>query len=85
MFNAASRYRYRVEVFNEETSGIKKAQLLIQLAKRSIGTRQALDAYKFHLEQLLEEYDLATSQLERVEQEVTEVLNKFLSQSNSYH
>ncbi|MFL6516616.1 MAG: transposase, partial [Bacillus sp. (in: firmicutes)] len=29
--------------------GLKKAQLLIHLAKRSIGTRQALDAYKFHL------------------------------------
>ena len=50
--------------------GLKKAQLLIQLAKRSIGTSQALDAYKLHLEQLLEEYDLATTQLERVEQEV---------------
>ena len=33
--------------------GLKKAQLLIQLAKHSIGTTQALDAYKFHLEQLL--------------------------------
>jgi transposase len=56
--------------------GLKKAQLLIHLAKRSIGTRQALDAYKFHLKQLLEEYDLATTQLERVEQQVTEVLKQ---------
>ncbi|MFL6558897.1 MAG: IS110 family transposase, partial [Bacillus sp. (in: firmicutes)] len=56
--------------------GLKKAQLLIHLAKRSIGTRQALDAYKFHLQQLLEEYDLATTQLERVEQQVTEALKK---------
>jgi transposase len=56
--------------------GLRKAQLLIHLAKRSIGTRQALDAYKFHLEQLLEEYDLATTQLERVEQQVTEVLTQ---------
>ncbi|MBV7509701.1 IS110 family transposase [Bacillus sp. sid0103] len=56
--------------------GLKKAQLLIHLAKRSIGTRQALDAYKFHLQQLLEEYDLATTQLERVEQQVTEVLKQ---------
>jgi hypothetical protein len=56
--------------------GPKKAQLLIQLAKSSIGTGQALDAYKFHLEQLLEEYDLAVKQLERVEQQVKEVLNK---------
>ncbi|MFJ7513189.1 IS110 family transposase [Peribacillus simplex] len=56
--------------------GPKKAQLLINLAKSSIGTRQALDAYKFHLEQLLEEYDLAVKQLERVEQQVKEVLFK---------
>jgi len=56
--------------------GPKKAQLLINLAKSSIGTRQALDAYKFHLEQLLEEYDLAAKQLERVEQQVKDVLNK---------
>ncbi len=56
--------------------GLRKAQLLIHLAKRSIGTRQALDAYKFHLQQLLEEYDLATTQLERVEQQVTEVLKQ---------
>ncbi|MED3934719.1 IS110 family transposase, partial [Priestia megaterium] len=56
--------------------GPKKAQLLINLAKSSIGTGQALDAYTFHLEQLLEEYDLAVKQLERVEQQVKEVLNK---------
>ncbi|WHZ01208.1 IS110 family transposase [Neobacillus sp. YX16] len=56
--------------------GPRKAQLLINLAKSSIGTGQALDAYKFHLEQLLEEYDLAEKQLERVEQQVKEVLNK---------
>ncbi|MFJ5761954.1 IS110 family transposase [Neobacillus sp. NPDC093182] len=56
--------------------GPRKAHLLINLAKSSIGTGQALDAYKFHLEQLLEEYDLAVKQLERVEQQVKEVLNK---------
>jgi transposase len=56
--------------------GLKKAQLIIHLAKRSIGTRQALDAYKFHLQQLLEEFDLATTQLERVEKQVTEVLKQ---------
>ncbi|MGN7942096.1 IS110 family transposase [Virgibacillus sp. 6R] len=56
--------------------GPKKAQLLIKYAKSSIGTGQALDAYKFHLEQLLEEYDLAEQQLERVEQQVKKVLNK---------
>jgi transposase len=46
------------------------------VARKSIGTRQALEAYKFHLEQLLEEYDLAVTQLERVEKQVTDVLNK---------
>jgi transposase len=56
--------------------GLKKAQLLIQVANSSIGSIQALDAYKFHLEQLLEEYDLAVKQLERVEKQVTDVLNK---------
>jgi transposase len=56
--------------------GPKKAQLLINLAKSSIGTGQALDAYKFHLEQLLEEYDLAVKQLERVENQVKDVLNQ---------
>lgn len=56
--------------------GLKKAQLLIHLAKRSVGTKQALDAYKFHLKQLLEEFDLATTQLERVEKQVTEVLKQ---------
>ncbi len=57
-------------------SGPKKAKLLIQLSKSSIGTRQALDAYKFHLEQLLEEYDLTIKQLDRVEQQIKEALNK---------
>lgn len=56
--------------------GLKKAQLLLQLARKSVGTRQALEAYKFHLEQLLEEYDLAVLQLERVEQEVKDVLKQ---------
>jgi transposase len=57
-------------------SGHKKARSLLTLAKRSIGTKQALDAYKLHLEQLLEEYDLASSQPERVTQEVTNVLEQ---------
>ncbi|MDM5214721.1 IS110 family transposase [Peribacillus sp. NJ4] len=56
--------------------GLKKAQLLLQLARKSVGTRQALETYKFHLEQLLEEYDLAVLQLERVEQEVKDVLKQ---------
>ncbi|MGE7610517.1 IS110 family transposase [Peribacillus frigoritolerans] len=57
-------------------SGHKKARSLLVLAKRSIGTKQALDAYKLHLGQLLEEYDLASSQLERVTKEVTNVLEQ---------
>jgi transposase len=56
--------------------GLIKAQVLIKLATQSVGTRQALDAYKLHLEQLIEEFDLATSQLERVEQEVTNLLKQ---------
>jgi transposase len=59
--------------------GLRKAQLLLQLARKSVGTRQALEAYKFHLEQLLEEYDLAVLQLERVEQEVKDVLKQIPS------
>ncbi|WP_409304991.1 IS110 family transposase [Peribacillus sp. SCS-155] len=55
--------------------GMKKAQLLVHVASKSVGTRQALDAYRFHLEQLIEEYDLAVQQLERVEQAVKEVLD----------
>ena len=56
--------------------GLKKAMLLLQVARKSVGTRQALDAYKFHLNQLLEEYDLAVNQLGRVEEQVTETLSK---------
>jgi transposase len=56
--------------------GLIKAQVLIELAMHSVGTRQALDAYKLHLEQLIEEFDLATAQLERVEQEVTKLLKQ---------
>src|SRR5690625_5650740 len=50
-------------------AGFKKAQSLIQLAKVSVGTTQALDAYKLHLEQLLEEFDIATFQLDKIEQD----------------
>jgi transposase len=57
-------------------AGFKKAQLLVELAHHSVGTKQALDAYKLHLEQLIEEFDLATTQLERVEKEVTKVLKQ---------
>ncbi|RLL39588.1 IS110 family transposase, partial [Oceanobacillus piezotolerans] len=56
--------------------GLNKAKKLIQLAERTVGTAQALDAYKLHLEQLLEEFDLATSQLEKVEEEAKNALKK---------
>lgn len=56
--------------------GLKKAQSLIHLAKHSIGSDKAHYAYKLHLEQLLEEFDLATTQLERVENEVTKALDQ---------
>lgn len=62
-----------MEISNEETAWIKKALLLLHVARKFVGTRQALDAYKFHLQQLLEEYDLAVTQLERVEKQVTDV------------
>lgn len=54
--------------------GIKKAEALIYLAKHSVGNDKAHDAYKLHLTQLLEEFDLTTSQLEIVEKEVAETL-----------
>jgi transposase len=57
-------------------AGVSKAHSLIDLANKSVGTKKALDAYKLHLKQLLEEYDLATVQLEAVEQEVTNILMK---------
>jgi hypothetical protein len=66
----ASRSNYRLEINNEETIWIKKGPMLLQVARKSKGTRQALDAYKLHLEQSLEEYDLAVAQLERVEKQV---------------
>ncbi|WP_078557131.1 IS110 family transposase [Bacillus alkalicellulosilyticus] len=57
-------------------AGLKKAQSLIDLAKSSVGSKQAHEAYKLHLEHLLEEFDLAKIQLERVEKEVTSVLDQ---------
>lgn len=57
-------------------AGLPKARLLIDLASRSVGTQRAIDAHKLHLKQLLEEYDLATAQLEAIEHEVIEVLKE---------
>jgi transposase len=57
-------------------AGIRKAQLLIDLAKQSVGPKQALKAYKLHLQQLLEEYDLAYKQLQKLELEIKSVLDR---------
>jgi transposase len=38
---------------------------------------QATHAYKLHLDYLLEEYDLANTQLQRIENEVKDVLDRF--------
>lgn len=56
--------------------GLKKAVAIIRLAQQSVGTKKALDAHRLHLSQLLEEYDLASSQLERIEETVNVVLNE---------
>ncbi|WP_372238941.1 transposase [Paenibacillus sp. FSL A5-0031] len=57
-------------------AGVKRAELLISLAKSSVGTTQALKAYKLHLGQLLEEYDLAQCQLEQIERELHLILER---------
>ncbi len=62
--------------FVKRHSGIKRANLLISLAKSSVGTTQALHVYKLHLWQLLQEYDLAQSRLEQIEHEVHLILER---------
>ncbi|MCY9696416.1 IS110 family transposase [Paenibacillus alginolyticus] len=57
-------------------SGVRRAKLLIDLAKKSVGSTQATYAYKLHLEHLLEEYDLANTQLQRIEAEAKAVLER---------
>lgn len=57
-------------------AGVKRAEQLIELAKCSIGATQALQAYKLHLSQLLEEYDLAQRQLEQIEHELHLILRR---------
>lgn len=57
-------------------AGVKRAELLISLAKSSVGTTQALHAYKLHLGQLLEKYDLAKRQLEQIEHELHLILER---------
>jgi transposase len=57
-------------------SGLNRAEQLIALAKRSVGATQALNAYKLHLGQLLEEYDLAQHQLGQIEHELHQILER---------
>jgi transposase len=57
-------------------SGKRRAQLLIELAKKTVGSKQASHAYKLHLEHLLAEYDLANTQLQRIEDEAKSVLER---------
>lgn len=57
-------------------SGKRRAHMLVTLASSSVGSSQAHKAYKLHLKLLLEEYDLATIQLQAVEQEVIAVLHR---------
>lgn len=64
------------KTFMKRHSGTRKAQMLIMLANRSVGSHQAHHAYKLHVKQLLEEYDLANAQLLHVEQEVINVLQR---------
>lgn len=56
--------------------GERKARTVISLAGRSVGSRQATQAYKLHLKQLLAEYDLACTQLQDVEREIDSVLQR---------
>jgi transposase len=56
--------------------GDKNAQTLITLASQSVGSKQATQAYKLHLMQLLDEYDLACQQLQVVEAEIIAVLDR---------
>ena len=57
-------------------SGLRRAEQLLSLAKHSVGAPHAGDVYKLHLKQILEEYDLATIQLQTIEQEIIAVLER---------
>ncbi|RED52906.1 IS110 family transposase [Cohnella lupini] len=57
-------------------SGERKARALVSLASNSVGSKQAIHAYKLHLKQLLDEYDLACMQLKTVETEIISVLER---------
>jgi hypothetical protein len=48
----------------------------ISLASSSVGSKQATYAYKLHLKQLHDEYDLACLQIQAVEREIIAVLER---------
>lgn len=54
-------------------SGVRRAHLLIDLAKQTVGSKQASHAYKLHLEQLLEEH---AKQLQRIEKEAKDIVER---------
>jgi len=64
------------KTFMKRHSGEQKAKALLSLACRSVGSKQASHAYKLHLKQLLDEYDLASQQLQTVELEIIAVLDR---------
>ncbi len=57
-------------------SGERRAGELLALAACSVGAKHAERAYKLHLQQLLAEYDLATEQLQVIEDEVAAALGR---------
>lgn len=66
-----------MEVINEKTTWSPESSIYNQISKILYWNwTSALEAYRFHLEQLLEEYYLAKKQLERVEQQVKDVFNQ---------
>ncbi|GMX66783.1 hypothetical protein Elgi_60550 [Paenibacillus elgii] len=62
--------------FVKRHAGVNRAEQLIALAKCSVGATQALHAFKLHLSQLLEEYDLAHRQLKQIEHEFHLILER---------
>jgi hypothetical protein len=60
----------------KRNSDERKAKALLSLASHSVGSKQASQAYKLHLKQLLDEYDLAYLQLKTVETEIVSVLDR---------
>jgi transposase len=60
-------------------AGVKRAELLISLAKSSVGTTQALHAYKLHLGQLLKNMTWRNANLNRLSTSSISFLNVFLT------